>query len=232
MANRAAGHKTVYSIKCKFFLPTPTVVAGAGFSMPFVCLSVFLRGVISKTVYRARSPSCTYKCSTMSPENPFIWRLKGPGSSSQKRYQRGTLHSCEYCLFYFWRGWEAVCVLRALTLLIECQEGHQLQLAIPKFSLLWTWPTYSNFGCSNKNRKSCKSTQDECWSDACVQPPLVIALDEVELVHFERVQFHLKNFDMVFVFKDYHRKVAMINAVPMNQLDHVKEWLKYVSVRD
>jgi len=56
----------------------------------------------------------------------------------------------------------------------------------------------------------------------------VIALDEVELVHFERVQFHLKNFDMVFVYKDYHRKVSMINAVPMNQLDHVKEWLKYV----
>jgi len=64
----------------------------------------------------------------------------------------------------------------------------------------------------------------------CVQPPLVIALDEMELVHFERVQFHLKNFDMVFVFKDYHRKVAMINAIPMNQLDHVKEWLKYVVV--
>ena len=60
----------------------------------------------------------------------------------------------------------------------------------------------------------------------CVQPPLVIALDEMELVHFERVQFHLKNFDMVFVFKDYHRKVAMINAIPMNQLDHVKEWLR------
>jgi len=62
----------------------------------------------------------------------------------------------------------------------------------------------------------------------CVQPPLVIALDEVELVHFERVQFHLKNFDMVFVFKDYYHKVSMINAIPMNQLDHVKEWLKYV----
>ena len=28
-------------------------------------------------------------------------------------------------------------------------------------------------------------------------PPFVIALDEVELVHFERVQFQLKNFDMV-----------------------------------
>ncbi len=58
------------------------------------------------------------------------------------------------------------------------------------------------------------------------QPPFVVALDEIELVHFERVQFHLKNFDMVFVFKDYRHKVSMINAVPMEKLDHVKEWLE------
>lgn len=57
-------------------------------------------------------------------------------------------------------------------------------------------------------------------------PPLVISLEDVELVHFERVQFHLRNFDMIFVFKDYNRKIAMINAIPMNMLDHVKEWLK------
>ena len=59
------------------------------------------------------------------------------------------------------------------------------------------------------------------------QPPFVISLENVELVHFERVQFQLKNFDMVFVFKDYHKKVSMVNAIPMNMLDHVKEWLKY-----
>ena len=29
-------------------------------------------------------------------------------------------------------------------------------------------------------------------------------------MHFERVQFHLKNFDMVIVFKDYHRKVSAV----------------------
>lgn len=57
-------------------------------------------------------------------------------------------------------------------------------------------------------------------------PPLVIPLEDVELVHFERVQFHLRNFDMVFVFKDYQKKISMINAIPMNMLDHVKEWLK------
>lgn len=59
-----------------------------------------------------------------------------------------------------------------------------------------------------------------------LQPPFVVSLDEVELIHFERVQFHLKNFDMVFVYKDYSKKTAMINSIPMNMLDHVKDWLK------
>lgn len=65
-----------------------------------------------------------------------------------------------------------------------------------------------------------------CFLPSLLQPPFVVSLEDVELVHFERVQFQLKNFDMVFIFKDYARKVAMINSVPMTMLDHVKEWLK------
>lgn len=61
-------------------------------------------------------------------------------------------------------------------------------------------------------------------------PPFVVSLDEVELIHFERVQFHLKNFDMVFVYKDYSKKTAMINSIPMNMLDHVKDWLNSCEV--
>ncbi|XP_018319533.1 FACT complex subunit spt16 [Agrilus planipennis] len=70
-----------------------------------------------------------------------------------------------------------------------------------------------------------------CLVNLTEWPPFVITLEDVELVHFERVQFHLKNFDMVFVFKDYHRKVAMVNAIPMNMLDHVKEWLNSCDIR-
>lgn len=62
-------------------------------------------------------------------------------------------------------------------------------------------------------------------------PPFVIMLEDIELVHFERVQFHLKNFDMVFVFKDYNKKIAAVNAIPMNMLDHVKEWLNSCDIR-
>ncbi|VDI07180.1 Hypothetical predicted protein [Mytilus galloprovincialis] len=70
-----------------------------------------------------------------------------------------------------------------------------------------------------------------CLVNLVEWPPFVIALDEVELVHFERVQFHLKNFDMVFVFKDYSKKVAMVNSIPMQMLDHVKEWLNSCDIR-
>lgn len=77
----------------------------------------------------------------------------------------------------------------------------------------------------------CNSMIDSMRIDCSIitknlQPPFVITLEDVELVHFERVQFHLKNFDMVFVFKDYRQKTVTVNAIPMNMLDHVKEWLK------
>lgn len=38
-------------------------------------------------------------------------------------------------------------------------------------------------------------------------------------------QFGLKNFDMVFVYKDYARPVSHINSIPMETLENVKEWL-------
>ena len=62
-----------------------------------------------------------------------------------------------------------------------------------------------------------------------LQPPFVVILDEVELVHFERVHFQLKNFDMVFIMKDYSKKTQSIQAIPMAELDRVKDWLEYAS---
>lgn len=66
-------------------------------------------------------------------------------------------------------------------------------------------------------------------TDALVQltdPPfLVVTLDEIEIAHLERVQFGLKNFDMVFVYKDFSRPVTHVNTIPMESLDTVKEWL-------
>uniref|UniRef100_UPI00358EF832 FACT complex subunit SPT16-like isoform X2 n=1 Tax=Myxine glutinosa TaxID=7769 RepID=UPI00358EF832 len=62
-------------------------------------------------------------------------------------------------------------------------------------------------------------------------PPFMITLDDVEFIHFERVQFHLKNFDMVIVHKDYHQKVVMVNAIPSTSLDAIKEWLNSCDIK-
>jgi len=64
-----------------------------------------------------------------------------------------------------------------------------------------------------------------CLAQLTEWPPFVVILDEVELVHFERVHFQLKNFDMVFIMKEYSKKTLSIQAIPMAELDRVKDWL-------
>jgi nucleosome binding factor SPN SPT16 subunit len=57
-------------------------------------------------------------------------------------------------------------------------------------------------------------------------PFSVVTLSEVEIVSLERVQFGLKNFDMVFVFNDFKKTPVPINSIPVAHLDNVKEWLE------
>lgn len=40
-----------------------------------------------------------------------------------------------------------------------------------------------------------------CLVSLTAWPPFTVTLEDIQLVHFERVQFSLKNFDMVFIFK-------------------------------
>jgi len=51
---------------------------------------------------------------------------------------------------------------------------------------------------------------------------MVITLEDVQLVHFERVQFQLKNFDMCFIFKDYSKKVMMVTSIPVHFRHYIK----------
>ena len=59
---------------------------------------------------------------------------------------------------------------------------------------------------------------------------MVISLSDVEIAYLERVQFHLKNFDIVFVLKDFTHAPLHINSIPMSQIENIKEWLEYVVV--
>ncbi|KAK4934442.1 FACT complex subunit spt16, partial [Elasticomyces elasticus] len=63
------------------------------------------------------------------------------------------------------------------------------------------------------------------------EPPFtVVTLEEIEIAHLERIQFGLKNFDMVFVYKDYTRTPIHVNTIPTDQLERVKEWLDSVDI--
>nr|POE90015.1 fact complex subunit spt16 [Quercus suber] len=44
------------------------------------------------------------------------------------------------------------------------------------------------------------------------------------------VQFGLKNFDMVIVYKDFTRAPSHINTIPVEALDNVKDWLDSVDI--
>ena len=57
-------------------------------------------------------------------------------------------------------------------------------------------------------------------------PFMVVPLDDIELVSIERIDNHIKNFDMIIIFKDYTRPVLSISNVPRSCLDALKEWLE------
>jgi nucleosome binding factor SPN SPT16 subunit len=59
-------------------------------------------------------------------------------------------------------------------------------------------------------------------------PFLVVTLSEIEIASLERVQFGLKQFDLIFIFNDFSKTPQHINSIPTTQLDSVKEWLEYV----
>ncbi|KDQ13142.1 hypothetical protein BOTBODRAFT_66895 [Botryobasidium botryosum FD-172 SS1] len=70
----------------------------------------------------------------------------------------------------------------------------------------------------------------ECLVHLSDPPFLVITLAEVEIASLERVQFGLRQFDVVFIFNDFSKPPLHINSIPSAQLDNVKEWLDSVEI--
>ena len=79
---------------------------------------------------------------------------------------------------------------------LASQSKYKLEFDIPYNDLAF-------FGAPNKGIVKLMPTVN--WLVNLTEYPFfVITLDDVEIVHFERVQFSIKNFDMVFVYKDFH----------------------------
>jgi nucleosome binding factor SPN SPT16 subunit len=70
----------------------------------------------------------------------------------------------------------------------------------------------------------------DCLISVSEWPPFVLTIEEVDIVYFERVSFGLRNFDMVFVFKDYSKPPARISSIPVDMLVAIKQWLGELSI--
>ena len=64
-----------------------------------------------------------------------------------------------------------------------------------------------------------------CLINLIESPFFVLTMEEVELACFERMLGGLKNFDLVFVYKNYERTVTRITAIPIDSVELIKKWL-------
>ena len=70
-----------------------------------------------------------------------------------------------------------------------------------------------------------------CLVELTEFPPLVVSAEDIEVVNLERVGFHLKNFDMAIVFKDFTKDVHRIDQIPIQNLDNIKQWLATLDIK-
>lgn len=101
-------------------------------------------------------------------------------------------------------------------------NGEPLELDIPYSELAFE-------GVPFRTNVKLSPTMD-CLVHLTDPPFTVVTLAEIEVASMERVQFGLKQFDLVFVFRDFTRVPLSINSIPSSQLNNVMEWLNDVDV--
>ena len=87
----------------------------------------------------------------------------------------------------------------------------------------------SFMGCPIKSSVKIRPTQNKCLIAISEFPFFVIDVNDIEAVHFERVQFGIKNFDMAIIFKDFHN-FKRINSIPRENIEELKEYLDSVGI--
>ena len=70
----------------------------------------------------------------------------------------------------------------------------------------------------------------KCLVNLTVTPFFFLDLSEIEHVHFERVTYTTKNFDVAFVFKNLELAPRMINAIELKYLEPMQDWLNDVEI--
>ena len=69
-----------------------------------------------------------------------------------------------------------------------------------------------------------------CLVNLTEWPSFVLTLSEVEHVHFERVTYATKAFDITFIFKDWNIVPRTITAIQTQYMDRIEDWLNLVEI--
>lgn len=79
------------------------------------------------------------------------------------------------------------------------------------------------YGCPHKSVVKVRPTKN-CMIAISEPPFFVIDINEIEVVHFERAIYGIKNFDMAIIFKDFIT-FKRINAIPIEHMEDIKTYL-------
>jgi nucleosome binding factor SPN SPT16 subunit len=69
-----------------------------------------------------------------------------------------------------------------------------------------------------------------CLVNLTEWPPLVLTLSEIEHVHFERVTYATKNFDLTLIFKNWDIQPRTITVIDMKYMDTIQDWLNLIEL--
>lgn len=69
-----------------------------------------------------------------------------------------------------------------------------------------------------------------CIMNLTEKPPFIVTLSEVEHVHFERVTFGTRNFDLTFIFKNWDIKPRTITSIDIKSKEIIQDWLNLVEI--
>jgi len=105
---------------------------------------------------------------------------------------------------------------------VQAQVNNNFEFDIPYTELGF-------FGVPFKSRVLIQPTAD-CLVQLVEPPFFVLSLQEIEICCLERVSFQLKQFDAIFVLKNYSKPVVRIDAIPMESLEGIKKWLDQYNI--
>jgi len=105
---------------------------------------------------------------------------------------------------------------------LAAESGFNLKFDKPVFDLVMN-------GVPNKQSTTIYPTEN-CLVSLEDSPAFVIDAADIEIAHFERVNYSLRNFDLVFVYKDFTKEPHRVTTIPREHLDTLQDFLNWKNV--